>query len=254
MQVELAGLSGDQRRAVAGPYILADAVVAPPGHESLFSPKISCACPAAISPPPMIRCSAAPARAEAGLPPTGFSLRQLQQQLENHPKPLRRLAAAARGRARQCAVAAGCQRCLPRQSLRRAAAAAGVEPARLIFAPCTDPDSHLARQQLADLMLDTGPYNGHMTSSATRCGPGVPLVTLQGTAFAGRVAASWLRSGPAPNSSPNRWKNMKPWRWRWPPIPAGLLPCAAGLPPPAPVRRCPTPRQCARMSSAPFWP
>jgi len=80
-----------------------------------------------------------------------------------------------------------------RDNLRRAVSVAGLDPARLIFAPRTDPDTHLARQQLVDLMLDTAPYNGHMTTSDALWA-GVPLVTMLGTAFAGRVAASQLET------------------------------------------------------------
>jgi predicted O-linked N-acetylglucosamine transferase (SPINDLY family) len=42
-------------------------------------------------------------------------------------------------------------------------------------------------------VLDTSPYNGHMTTSDALWA-GVPLVTLAGSAFAGRVATSQLRA------------------------------------------------------------
>ena len=51
------------------------------------------------------------------------------------------------------------------ENLRREAAVRGVNPERLIFAPRTTPDKHLARQPLADLFLDTLPYNAHTTAS-----------------------------------------------------------------------------------------
>jgi predicted O-linked N-acetylglucosamine transferase (SPINDLY family) len=58
-------------------------------------------------------------------------------------------------------------------------------------------DQHLARQRLADLFLDTLPYNAHTTASdALRVG--LPLVTCMGEAFAGRVAASLLTVMGAP--------------------------------------------------------
>lgn len=68
---------------------------------------------------------------------------------------------------------------------------AGLDPARLIFAPRTDPDRYRARLALADLFLDTSPYNaGTIASDALRMG--LPIVTLQGRAFSARMAASLL--------------------------------------------------------------
>ena len=78
-----------------------------------------------------------------------------------------------------------------RDSCAREAAARGIAPERLVFAPRVSPEPNLARQPLADLVLDTSPYNGHMTTSDALWA-GVPLVTLAGQAFAGRVAASQL--------------------------------------------------------------
>ena len=69
--------------------------------------------------------------------------------------------------------------------------ARGLAPDRLIFAPRVDPDRYRARLALADLFLDTTPYNaGTIASDALRMG--LPLLTLQGTAFAARMAASLL--------------------------------------------------------------
>ena len=52
---------------------------------------------------------------------------------------------------------------------------------------------HLARHSLADLFLDTLPYNAHTTASDALWA-GVPVLTCQGKAFAGRVAASLLQA------------------------------------------------------------
>jgi predicted O-linked N-acetylglucosamine transferase (SPINDLY family) len=76
-------------------------------------------------------------------------------------------------------------------NLRREAHNRGVAPDRLIFAPRVDPDDHLARHRLADLFLDTLPYNAHTTTSDALW-TGLPVVTCLGAAFAGRVAASLL--------------------------------------------------------------
>ena len=77
------------------------------------------------------------------------------------------------------------------QNIRRAAAAAGVAPERMIFAGMVPTEEHLARLTLADLFLDTMPYNAHTTASDALWA-GVPLVTCRGTTFPGRVAASLL--------------------------------------------------------------
>lgn len=72
-----------------------------------------------------------------------------------------------------------------------AAAQAGIDPARLVFAPVVAHELHLARQRLADLFVDTQPYTAHTTASdALRAG--LPLVTCRGDSFAARVAASLL--------------------------------------------------------------
>ena len=77
--------------------------------------------------------------------------------------------------------------------LRAAAAAQGVDPARLVFARWARRPEHLARQRLADLFLDTYHYNGHTTDSDALWA-GVPLLTRSSEAFAGRVGASLLHA------------------------------------------------------------
>jgi protein O-GlcNAc transferase len=79
------------------------------------------------------------------------------------------------------------------RSLQAAARAAGVDPARLVFAPRVAHSEHLARQRLADLFLDTLPCNAHTTASDALWG-GLPVLACAGTTFAGRVAGSLLRA------------------------------------------------------------
>jgi predicted O-linked N-acetylglucosamine transferase (SPINDLY family) len=79
------------------------------------------------------------------------------------------------------------------RNLRREAALQGVHPQRLVFAPRVQYDAHLARHRLADLFLDTLPYNAHTTTSDALWS-GLPVVTCLGETFAGRVAASLLRA------------------------------------------------------------
>ena len=77
-------------------------------------------------------------------------------------------------------------------NLKKEAQARGVEPQRLLFAPhVTSMAAHLARHSLADLYLDTSPYNAHSTT-CDALWSGVPVLTCRGESFASRVAASAL--------------------------------------------------------------
>jgi protein O-GlcNAc transferase len=76
-------------------------------------------------------------------------------------------------------------------NLRHEAEKRGVAPDRLIFAQRADLDSHMSRQRLADLFLDTAHYNAHTTASDALW-VGLPVITCIGSTFAGRVAASLL--------------------------------------------------------------
>jgi protein O-GlcNAc transferase len=73
----------------------------------------------------------------------------------------------------------------------QAAAAHGIDPSRLVFAPKVSMPRHLARHTLADLFLDTFPYNQHSTA-ADALRMGLPVLTLCGSTFASRVAGSLL--------------------------------------------------------------
>ncbi len=76
-------------------------------------------------------------------------------------------------------------------NLRNAAIQAGIAQERLIFAHRIDPDLYMSRLRLADLFLDTFPYNaGTIASDAIRME--LPLLTLSGRAFASRMAGSLL--------------------------------------------------------------
>jgi predicted O-linked N-acetylglucosamine transferase (SPINDLY family) len=79
-----------------------------------------------------------------------------------------------------------------RNNLRCEAKSRGVSPERLIFAPSVaDMSAHLARQSLANLYLDTLPYNAHSTT-CDALWAGVPVLTCAGHGMAARAAASAL--------------------------------------------------------------
>jgi predicted O-linked N-acetylglucosamine transferase (SPINDLY family) len=76
-------------------------------------------------------------------------------------------------------------------NLKKEAAARGIDPGRLVFAPRMAPADHLARHRVADLCLDTLPYNAH-TTACDALWAGTPIATCLGETFAGRVATSLL--------------------------------------------------------------
>ncbi len=175
-------------------YVLADKTVLPTDQEDFYSEKIvhlpDCFLAndskKAIAP-------RAPSRQEAGLPERGFVFCCFNNSFKINP-PLfdiwMRLLRAVDGSVLWLAT----DESAVLANLRREAAARGVEPARLIFAPKVDRlEDHLARHRLADLFLDTLPYNAHATASDALWA-GLPLVTCTGKSFAGRVATSLLRA------------------------------------------------------------
>jgi len=81
-----------------------------------------------------------------------------------------------------------------RQNLKLEAKKRGVDPKRIIFAEKVSIlEDHLQRIKLADIFLDTFPYNAH-TSASDSIRMGLPLITMRGNSFASRVAASILSS------------------------------------------------------------
>jgi protein O-GlcNAc transferase len=79
------------------------------------------------------------------------------------------------------------------RNLRQEAERRGIEPDRLVFASRVGLDEYLARLRVADLFLDTLPYNAHTTASDALWA-GLPVVTCAGDSFAARVAGSVLKA------------------------------------------------------------
>jgi predicted O-linked N-acetylglucosamine transferase (SPINDLY family) len=79
-----------------------------------------------------------------------------------------------------------------RDNLQREAAQRGVDPLRVVFAKrVPDRSEHLARYRLADLFLDTLPFNAHTTASDALWA-GLPIITCAGSTYASRAAGSML--------------------------------------------------------------
>ena len=172
-------------------YIVADRIVIPPDERGCFTEKV-------VTLPECYQANdrdrarpgPAPARDSCGLPADGVVFCCFNNTYKIVPALFARwmrILAAVPGSvlwlmADNAAAAA---------NLRTEAAARGIAPERLVFAPRAALPDHLARHACADLFLDTLPYNAHTTASDALWA-GLPLLTCAGATFAGRVAASLL--------------------------------------------------------------
>jgi predicted O-linked N-acetylglucosamine transferase (SPINDLY family) len=82
---------------------------------------------------------------------------------------------------------------LAEKNLRLEAVARGINAERLIFAKRRPMPEYLATQRVADLFLDTSPYNAGATASAALWA-GLPVLTYLGDTFSGRMGASLLHA------------------------------------------------------------
>lgn len=83
------------------------------------------------------------------------------------------------------------------QNLRREALATGLDASRLVFAGRTRPEDYLARYAVADLFLDTYPFNGGTTANDALW-MGCPVLTRSGRTFASRMAGALLTAAALP--------------------------------------------------------
>lgn len=83
------------------------------------------------------------------------------------------------------------------ENLRKELQSRGVKSERLIFSGTLPVPEYLARYRLADLFLDTFPYNAGTTASDALWA-GLPVITRSGKSFQSRMAGSILKSIGAP--------------------------------------------------------
>ncbi|WP_372782469.1 tetratricopeptide repeat protein [Phenylobacterium sp.] len=172
-------------------YLIADRVLIEAGDRDLYSEKVAWL-PGCYQPNDRKRAIAerATTRADHGLPPDAFVFASFNGSYKITPavfevwaELLRALPDAVLWLIRDDATAT--------RNLRQAAAAAGIDPGRLVFAPFRPLAEHLERLGHADLFLGSFPYTAHTTASDALWA-GLPLLTRKGETFASRVAASLL--------------------------------------------------------------
>lgn len=172
-------------------YIIADEIALPYDHQKFFTEKIIHLPGCFLVTDDTVEIAPhTPSRQEAGLPEDGFIFCSFNSSYKfNRPvfESWMRLLDAVAGSVLWLAQS----NARMAVNLRREAARCGVAPERIIFAPRLALAHHLARQRLAGLFLDTSPYNAGATGVAALWS-GVPLVTMAGNSFVGRMAASML--------------------------------------------------------------
>jgi predicted O-linked N-acetylglucosamine transferase (SPINDLY family) len=175
-------------------YVIADAFVVPAEHERFFSEQVvhlpDCF---QVNDHQRVSPASAPSRAAERLPQDAFVFCCFNNTYKLNPwmfdiwmRLLKEVPGSVLWLREENALAG--------RNLGNEARARGVDPARIVFARRLPAFAdHLARHRLADLFLDTLPYNAHTTASDALAA-GLPLLTCAGSAYAGRVAGSLLRT------------------------------------------------------------
>jgi protein O-GlcNAc transferase len=179
-------------------YILADRWVVPPEHQPFYSEKVAYLPDCYLPPAADVEIAEpGPSRAECGLPETGLVLCSFSHDYKITP-PLWATWMRILQRLPGSVLWLVSRNAHTQQNFREAAKAAGVDPERLVFAGRVPKiEDHLARYRLADLFLDTWPYNAH-TTAADALLAGLPVVTYMGRSFPSRVAGSLLHAAGLP--------------------------------------------------------
>jgi len=193
IQVSWLGYPGTLGHARLADYIIGDPVVTPRDHSKFFSEKLALMPDCCLPYDRKREIAKTPARADVGLPEHGFVFCCFNQAFKITPviydlwcRLLDKLPGSILWLAQPTRAA--------HENLVREAVARGIAADRLVFAPrLPSIADHLARYRVADLALDTHPYTSH-TTAVDILWAGLPLITLQGDTFAGRVASSVLHA------------------------------------------------------------
>ncbi|WP_377293962.1 glycosyl transferase [Rhizobium sp. SG2393] len=176
-------------------YMISDGRIVPPGNEIYYSEKVlTLACSQPVDRKRVI--AETPSRAAAGLPEDAFVFACFNGMQKITPSTFAQWMEILRETPGSVLwLLTGGEAVDER--LRHLATAAGIDPARLIFAPKAANANHLARIALADLFLDTFPYGAHSTA-ADALTMGLPVLTFPGKGFAARFCASIVAASGVP--------------------------------------------------------
>jgi predicted O-linked N-acetylglucosamine transferase (SPINDLY family) len=173
-------------------YILADEFVIPPASRQYYSEQVVYLPECFQANDDRCVVGPKPTRAQVGLPQEGLVLCCINNNYKLNP-PLFEIWMRLLHEVPDSVLWLLADRESAQANLQREALARGIRAERLVFAARMPYAQHLGRLGLADLFLDTLPYNaGATASNALRTG--VPVLTCAGEAFASRMAGSLLKS------------------------------------------------------------
>lgn len=204
IQASWVGYAGTMGLGRLADYLIADPIVIPDEHANFYVERIA-RLPHCYLPMDSTQIIAdAPSRAEAGLPENAFVFCSMNNRYKFNPRVfdvwchlLNRIPGSCLWLKHPNGQAA--------DNLVREAAARGVSAERIVFASfAASRADHLARLQLADVALDPSPYNSH-SSGIDTLWAGVPMVTMLGETFAGRVGASLVTAAGLPECVTHSW-------------------------------------------------
>ncbi|MBS1161974.1 MAG: putative O-linked N-acetylglucosamine transferase, family [Proteobacteria bacterium] len=190
-------------------YILADRHIIPPEHQAYYSEKVLYLPDAYLPTDGNLAISElTPSRESCGLPPSGAVFCSFSHDYKIAP-PLWKVWMSLLQKTPGSVLWLVARNELTQANFRRAAEAYGIAPERLIFAGRVPRvEDHLARYRLADVFLDTWPYNAH-TTAADALIAGLPVVTYMGGAFPARVAGSLLHAIGLPELVTHSWADYE---------------------------------------------
>jgi predicted O-linked N-acetylglucosamine transferase (SPINDLY family) len=216
--VDLAGFTGDTRPGImalrAAPvqvnyigfpgtmgvpfmdYMVADETLVPPALASKYAEKIAWLPCFQVNDRLRPISSREFTREELGLPAQGFVFCCLNRSNKLNPRifgPWMRILARVPG----SVLLLHADDEVVQRNLRREAQERGVDARRLVFAKALPQPDYLARYRVADLFLDTWPFNGGATVSDALWA-GLPVITYPGEAYASRMGAALLVAAALP--------------------------------------------------------
>ena len=197
VQVNWLGYAGTMGSPLLADFVIGDPVALPEEFGDAFTETIVHLPHCYLPVDSRVGIPSPPSRTDEGLPENGFVFCSFNASHKLNPQSfdiwcrlLRELPGSVLWLSKFGDSAAG--------NLRREAEQRGVTADRLVFARFVErQEDHLARMRLADLALDTNPYNSHSTGMELLFA-GVPLVSKLGEAFHARVGASLLSAAGLP--------------------------------------------------------